>query len=638
MSRDLPVVPTAQVASVERRSLLLTGVAVASFALAIALWLAGPWLLELADRGNVLRTNDFSGITRDTSSTLLGRIEFAALAVAALCGQAALGPSTPAHGRLGRWLRAPAVWAMGLTVLVALVLLEARGTFVGDKLVFQLEDDAMISMRYARNLVNGAGLVYNAGERVEGYTDFLWVIVMALVHLVAPERLTSAVVLVLNAAIAGVAIVLVQRTLRRANVAVPLVVLACLALAVDANMVMWVASGLETIAMALCVTACAWVLLEPDEGAGATVGARDRSAVFLASLAAIPLLRSDGALLALMLGATFLATRANKLRAVLLLAAAAAPTFAHFAFRLAYYGHPFPNTYYLKMIDRPDRLILGLGGYGFRFATAYLVLVPLVAYVAVSRQFAERARLLAGIVFAQVAYSIYVGGDTFWYLRFITPVIPLAFLLGALGLDRLLVGAVPRRATLVAGTVLTMLPFQAFDGRLGEVAPRHTLLRDALATAHTLRANLPAGASVTVYSAGMVPYFAPELRFIDVLGKAEEHIGHQTTYVGKVIGHNKFDFAWIYGTRKPDVAYTEFTCRDIDEFEGFPEEERQRRIHATAPEVFVAPLYELDEPHFRDDYFPGEVTIGTGQRTTPLPGCFFVRKDSPLPQHWAYAE
>jgi len=41
-------------------------------------------------------------------------------------------------------------------------------------------DDAYISFRYARNLVNHLGLVYNAGERVEGYTNFLWTLWCAL--------------------------------------------------------------------------------------------------------------------------------------------------------------------------------------------------------------------------------------------------------------------------------------------------------------------------------------------------------------------------------------------------------------------------------------------------------------------------
>src|SRR5688572_25266220 len=43
-----------------------------------------------------------------------------------------------------------------------------------------LTDDAFISFRYARNLARGAGLVFNPGEApVEGYTNFLWVLLLA---------------------------------------------------------------------------------------------------------------------------------------------------------------------------------------------------------------------------------------------------------------------------------------------------------------------------------------------------------------------------------------------------------------------------------------------------------------------------
>ncbi|MFQ5945318.1 MAG: hypothetical protein ACE5NC_03625, partial [Anaerolineae bacterium] len=40
-------------------------------------------------------------------------------------------------------------------------------------------DDAYISFRYARNWVEGEGLVFNPGERVEGYTNFLWTVALA---------------------------------------------------------------------------------------------------------------------------------------------------------------------------------------------------------------------------------------------------------------------------------------------------------------------------------------------------------------------------------------------------------------------------------------------------------------------------
>ena len=43
-----------------------------------------------------------------------------------------------------------------------------------------LFDDAYISFRYARNFAEGNGLVWNLGERVEGYTNFLWTLGLGL--------------------------------------------------------------------------------------------------------------------------------------------------------------------------------------------------------------------------------------------------------------------------------------------------------------------------------------------------------------------------------------------------------------------------------------------------------------------------
>ena len=42
-----------------------------------------------------------------------------------------------------------------------------------------LTDDAFISFRYVRNLLEGHGLVFNRGEYVEGYSNFLWVLELA---------------------------------------------------------------------------------------------------------------------------------------------------------------------------------------------------------------------------------------------------------------------------------------------------------------------------------------------------------------------------------------------------------------------------------------------------------------------------
>ena len=41
-------------------------------------------------------------------------------------------------------------------------------------------DDTYISLRYARNLADGNGLTFNPGERVEGYSNFLWILMCSV--------------------------------------------------------------------------------------------------------------------------------------------------------------------------------------------------------------------------------------------------------------------------------------------------------------------------------------------------------------------------------------------------------------------------------------------------------------------------
>jgi len=67
------------------------------------------------------------------------------------------------------------------------------------KRYFTLWDDSMISMRYAYNLAHGNGLVWNAGDHVQGYSNLGWTLWLALIHKMGlPLRLTSLPVLLSN--------------------------------------------------------------------------------------------------------------------------------------------------------------------------------------------------------------------------------------------------------------------------------------------------------------------------------------------------------------------------------------------------------------------------------------------------------
>src|SRR3990172_9807094 len=83
--------------------------------------------------------------------------------------------------RLGQLILAAML--VGYLLYAAVFIFQSSFVINGTR-YFVLFDDAMISMQYARNFAHGQGLVWNAGgEHVEGYSNPLWVLVMAVFHL-----------------------------------------------------------------------------------------------------------------------------------------------------------------------------------------------------------------------------------------------------------------------------------------------------------------------------------------------------------------------------------------------------------------------------------------------------------------------
>jgi hypothetical protein len=110
-----------------------------------------------------------------------------------------------------------------------------------------LIDDAFITFRYARNLIDGAGLVFNIGERVEGYSNLLWTLLMAggMTVGVPPETLSRLVSLISALTV----LVLTWRTGRRLLPDEPasrwISLLPVVLLASNRSFAAWTGSGLE---------------------------------------------------------------------------------------------------------------------------------------------------------------------------------------------------------------------------------------------------------------------------------------------------------------------------------------------------------------------------------------------------------
>jgi hypothetical protein len=137
----------------------------------------------------------------------------------------------------------------------------------------------------------------------------------------------------------------------------------------------------------------------------------------------------------------------------------------HELFRLAYYGHPVPNTYYLKVTGIPVTTRAYRGLVLLTQSTTMQFVVPLVlagCYFLlmwrVGRRPAIGTGLLLGILCFQAAYVVYAGGDSYdksFSDRYLAPLVPFLFILAVLGaLELARVAGERSRPVVTAGAVI----------------------------------------------------------------------------------------------------------------------------------------------------------------------------------------
>ncbi|MBS1838611.1 MAG: hypothetical protein JST64_13045, partial [Actinobacteria bacterium] len=127
------------------------------------------------------------------------------------------------------------------------------------------QDDAFITYRFARNLARGDGLVFVPGQRVEGYTNFLWTVLLSI-----PERLGVPVVgfgQVLGLCSFVVALALAHRLSARFLDTRGRRLLALVVLCANMTFLAYATSGMETMLQTALILGVANLLLPTDGGA-----------------------------------------------------------------------------------------------------------------------------------------------------------------------------------------------------------------------------------------------------------------------------------------------------------------------------------------------------------------------------------
>ncbi|HEX8065396.1 MAG TPA: hypothetical protein VF520_02585 [Thermoleophilaceae bacterium] len=354
----------------------------------------------------------------------------------------------PAHARglrhAAAWARRPEALIAGLAALFYAIFVARTAFLVDGRIHFTLFDDAMVSMRYGRNLAEGAGLAWNPGQDpVEGYTNLLWTLWMGAVHLTgAGDALAPLVVMLSGAAILVVNLFAVRALVREiAPGRRDMALAAMAATALYYPLAYWTLRGMEVGLVALLTTLVVLyaVRLEraPDR----------RTLASLAAVMAAGVLTRDDVLIPCLVASAYVVLRCCGRRAACLLAlggAIAAAVAAHEAFRLLYYDSLLPNTYDLKMggVALSDRVSRGAAALAnVTWATLWVPAALAAAGLAARRGRRAVAAgptvLMLAIVGALAAYSVYVGGDAWEFMsatnRFLTPAVPLLLVAACLG-------------------------------------------------------------------------------------------------------------------------------------------------------------------------------------------------------------
>ncbi len=484
--------------------------------------------------------------------------------------------------------------------LLAIVLYYYAASFIF------IQDDSFITYRYVKNFTDGNGLVFNIGEKVEGYTCFLWVMLLAGVkqlgfnYISASQTLgiISSLLTLLFTFLISVRIFPKDRgTLY--NFAFSII--AVIMLASNGSFAYWTVSGMETGLFGMLVTLGIFLYLKELRQPDLQIP-WSSAVLLLASLTrpegniifAVTVLHKVIIVLRAPKGETGSAFRMLWSKRNLTWAAIyIIPAIIYMIWRYSYYGYLFPNTFYAKTGSSLEYFKTGgeylwgflqaYGGYGVLAAVTLLTLRD-------KKRFNEYLYLLM-VFYVFCIYIVFVGGDVLRPNRFFVPLMPVFFILVQEGLNQIADMLDKSREALMGATVVLLavlgLSYYTYKNEF-ETIKQYSVLENGLVEKMKLTATwlknkqTQAGRPLVVGATtiGAISYYS-EVTLIDMLGLTDKEVAHNPKPIPEIsskdVGWRERNYNVEYVlSRKPDYilfstslkpsAYAERGLFTSDEF------------------------------------------------------------------------
>jgi arabinofuranosyltransferase len=401
-----------------------------------------------------------------------------------------------------------------------------------------LVDDTYIFLRYARNIAEGHGAVFNIGERVEGYTSPLWLGVLALLAQL-PLSLERAAFFAGGGVGALTVLLPVTRERHWGGI------VGATFLATHLPFVVWAWSGMDTILTASLLLA---TVLAAEEGRYGAAGIW----FSLAILARLDALWFVPAVASILLWKTSWTQMLRKgwQTAVPCAAVVSLELF----WRHQYYGTWVPNTAIAKAgISSSFLLTHGLAYVGkllFLYAPIW------VLGIVVARDRGIRNRISPALIVPALSicwwlvYLAAIGGDHFAFGRFAMP----AVCLGAILIARV-AAPIVRNARDAAAAIALIIVLNGLWWLIPDrvAAQYETTQAEGWAeTGQWLRSTQPAERSIATLVAGAIPFYSGMYTY-DLLGLVDATVARQGSICqGAVIGHYRVASDYVL-SRNPDL-------------------------------------------------------------------------------------
>ena len=471
----------------------------------------------------------------------------------------------------------PVIYFLLIALSFVLIYLSNQVNFI--------QDDSYISFRFVKNFVQGNGLVFNPGEKVEGYTNLLWVLLLSIFYAMKMniESISQYLsmgfgILVLFQTYKISSLIEIKEDSKKGKTSdsssylfnfIPVILLV-----LTGAYNFWAISGMETCMFIAYVLAGIFYYIKNKNSE--TPNYLFALFIFLASLTRPEGLYFFGLVI---IHKVFISIKNNKAGFIkdifsknnlITYAVYLVPTGLFILWRLSYYGYPFPNTAYAK--TGFSSAYFDAGWIYFKnFFAAYMlygIVFALPLYLLRKKENFFEISLMYLLTLAYCVYIILVGGDVLKQFRFFLPILPYIYILFGKFLEDIMLKMKSKSSAGVAIALAITIAIGIFNYNSQKEAIKKDVetenglvekMKLAGAWFNKKQTQLGRPLVLAATTIGAVSYFS-DVVVIDMLGLTDETIAHKPLQVPEVSAlplnwkERKYNAEYVL-SRKPDYMY-----------------------------------------------------------------------------------